>query len=351
MKKETNTNIARFLKQHSWNVSNAVQAYSAYLKWRAEKKVDNVHDSVPNKMDTITKLVSYAYCGFDREGRPIYWEKTGKSHAQAIMANVTVEEFVETHVWGFETMVKRAKESGEKNGRVIETFTTVLDFDGLGFMHSAAIPILKACQDLDTTYYPERVSKIIMINPPWMLPALYKMVRFLITDSLKQKIEIVNGDYRQELLKWIPKESIPEEYGGDVKNAFPVVSEEELANLTAGKENADEGLEKENIPAGYKSEKTVECDAQGGNFTWFFESEGSYDVDFSVVIESDAHPKDQVNYIVPPSRKVANKGSYVSQGACKLTFVWDNSYSYFNSKDIKYFVSVGPKVELTEVSN
>jgi len=104
----------------------------------------------------------------------------------------------------------------------------------------------------------------------------------------------------------------------------------------------DDGLTRENVAAGGTLTKELSCGPEGGVFTWFFESEGQYDIDFEIKLTQD----NKEVTVKPKSRSLTNKGSYTARGAAKLAFEWDNSYSYFNSKDIKYCVDLSPLADL-----
>src|SRR4051812_37081021 len=67
----------RFLKFNSFKVDASAKQWTDYLNWRASNNVDKILDSPSPNIDTINILNPYSYHYFDKENRPVYWEKTG----------------------------------------------------------------------------------------------------------------------------------------------------------------------------------------------------------------------------------------------------------------------------------
>ena len=68
--------------------------------------------------------------GFDKEGRPIYIEKSGAITPEVILACCTDDELYWAHILGQEFQVRRTEEQTKKLGKVVETFTTIMDLKG-----------------------------------------------------------------------------------------------------------------------------------------------------------------------------------------------------------------------------
>lgn len=337
----TDYTLFRFLRGYSFNPQNAAKAFREYVQWRADEKVDNVLEKNAAKYDLIAKLIPYAYHGYDNDGRPIYLEKTGKILCDALADStlITVPEFVESHKQGLELLMRRAHDESIRRGKRIDTFTTIIDLDGLSLAHRQAIPILVACTQFDAKYYPERIGKLIVINAPWIAPYLYQLVQNFVDPVTKSRLHIVNGDPKQYLPTIIPKENLPVEYGGTCSSCKGAcVPIQDASEILKELKPVNHGYESQYIT--YDFVKELECAENGGTFTWFFESEGGYDVDFSIEIQTPQTGADKKIFYKPVSRVVTSKGSYTSPTKCKLIFKWDNSYSYFNNKTIKFLVNV-----------
>ena len=97
-----------------------------------------------------------------------------------------------------------------------------------------------------------------------------------------------------------------------------------------------EELEEANISAGDKLEIAIDAENAAGTFGWYFISEGDYDVGFSVTVEEKGKVVEAHKY----EKCITASGSFTSTGPCRVSIVWDNSYSLFTSKTIKFYASV-----------
>jgi len=193
----------------------------------------------------------------------------------------------------------------------------------------------------DQTHYPGVVGRVIVVNSPWIMPVFFNLIKGFLGADIQSRIQII-GDAKTELPKLIPAEHLPTEWGGSKKSYDEIVPIKDAAGLLI---DEDEGLDAKNIAAGSAFNKEFSCDAKGGVFTWYFQSVGEYDVDFSARLIT---PDGKTTTIKHASRCTTSKGAYTSDGEARVVFTWDNSYSWLNSKDIRYFVSVVDKPVLSE---
>ena len=94
----------------------------------------------------------------------------------------------------------------------------VLDLAGLGFniiSNGEVVKIIKGCVAMTSAHYPARSHKMIIINVPTWFHMLFAIVKGLLNDAQKAKInvfkksEVLNG-----LRQFIDDDNIPKEYGG-----------------------------------------------------------------------------------------------------------------------------------------
>lgn len=335
--------LLKFLKFHSFDAAKAAEAYVAMRKWRVEKKVDQILDSDLPGGDLMRMVTPHGYVGTDKEGRPIYVEKSGKIHVDALLNAFPLETVVDSHVYGLETLRRRMAESSAKRGETVDQFVTILDLAGLGLYHGKALTVLKALQDLDNTYYPEAVGPIYIVNAPWIMPTLWEMVKPILNESIKAKIHVCGANFKEELREHIEADQLPEEYGGTSDQVIGETPYEEVRQFML-RDASGLSLAEQYIAAGGSFEKELEG-VEGDVFVWSFEADTGYDVGFSVTMTT----ADGATVMVKPeSRCNSSKGEYAATGGCKLVFKWDNSFSYFNGKNLKFHASVVPAKEHTD---
>jgi hypothetical protein len=138
--------LARYLRHNSWSVAPAVKQMKEYLAWRKANKVDDIlNDASFPSFATIRTVIPYAYHGDDKEGRPIYIEKSGQIATAALAdpAIVPPDHLLHSHIYGVELMQRRMYENSLKTGKRVNGITTILDFEGLGFHHRQCLHVLK----------------------------------------------------------------------------------------------------------------------------------------------------------------------------------------------------------------
>jgi len=350
--------LARYLRHNSWQVEPAIKQLKEYLAWRKANKVDEILNE-PNfpSRDLIRTIVPYAYHNQDKEGRPIYIEKTGMI-ATAALADEKIcnpDHFMHSHIYGVELMQRLMYESSLARGERVNGICTILDFTGLGFHHRNCMSILKKCLDFDQKYYPEYLGKLYVINSPWVAPYLFQAVQVFLDEVTKSRIQVVSGDPAEFLLQHIAPENLPKEYGGTctgvackhggmgadyalVKGCVDVLDSSQL------KAQEVSGLDSQEVS--YDFEKLVSATSSGANetFTWYFEVADGYDIDFSVELlpvsgQKESDPNKRV-LIQKVERLKTGRGTFKAPYPnAKILLRWDNNFSYFTSKNIKYTVS------------
>ena len=339
----TDFTLYRFLKVNSFHVDPARKQFIDYIHWRANHKLDTVLQTIPNKIDVIRTLVPHAYHGYDRAGRPNYIEKTGKIHCDALADESVLprEDFINSHMWGVENLMRLCHESSLKLGKRVETFTSIIDMNGLGFSHRTALPLLNQCMTLDSTYYPEFIGKLFVLNTPWVAPMMYNMTAPFVPAEIRSRVYVLKDV--SELHEHVDPAQLPVELGGTCQQhgGELCVDEPDATAINALVQTAhDDGLEKVYVSTEY--EKRLECDEKGGTFTWFFECDEGYDVDFSVEIVDGGGSGGSggKKYAKMPSRCQTNRGSYEAKGKCAVRLFWDNSFSWMNGKNVKFSAHV-----------
>jgi hypothetical protein len=165
-----------------------------FVSPQAFRKANNVDKILENpdfpSHDLIRTLIPYAYHGEDKEGRPIYIERTGMI-ATAALADENIaraDHLLHSHIYGVELMQRRMYEISLRKGERVNGICTILDFEGLGFHHRQCLFVLKTLLDFDKKYYPEYLGKLYVINTPWVGPYLYQAVQVFLDEVTKARV-------------------------------------------------------------------------------------------------------------------------------------------------------------------
>jgi len=116
------------------------------------------------------------FYGFDKQGLPSYIVKAGHVNAEHVR-RMTVQDFVQVHVWGMEYSFRRCDESSKRLNKVVDRFCNIVDLDGLSLKHRKCLPFLKAVAKIDEQYYPESMGHTFIVNPPWVFSMFWSIVK------------------------------------------------------------------------------------------------------------------------------------------------------------------------------
>jgi hypothetical protein len=237
----------RFLRARQMNLEKAAEMSNAWGVWvqtplpgsaQGRTPLTILEDIDDPNEDFYARLCPHCITGEDREGRPIFWEKTGicAANYSVLKKDLNNDTLIARHIWIQSLMGCRLKQMSEKHGRKIEKTNIVFDMNGLQFspdMDSIRYSI--AILQTDQNYFPETLNSIFIINAPWYFTAIYALVTPFMDAVTKAKFRIYGSDYFSALVENIAEDFIPVDYGGklEVRWSFPYpdLSHQEIIRL------------------------------------------------------------------------------------------------------------------------
>jgi len=203
------TDLQRFLKARKFDVQAALDMFESSNAWRLTNNIDIMLDKADPNEITFQTLAHHCLQGHDREGRPIYWEKTGSIVQVIFFSQFTNKELVDRHIRRMETQTRRMQESTQTQ------HTLVLDLTGFSVnFDPRGLQVFKETVQIDQNYYPERLGHFFLFNTPWMIYPIWSLISPFIDPLTLQKFHLLGTDYQTELKKYVSEENLPVEYGG-----------------------------------------------------------------------------------------------------------------------------------------
>lgn len=123
----------------------------------------------------------------------------------------------------------RANEQSD-DGESVRQILSIVDLSGLGLGHlrSLCYKFLSTVSKIDQgtakmrekkyvkkTFldnYPESLGHLFIVNPPWTFKAAWKIIHPWLHENTRQKIQFLGSNYKEEILKVVDAENLPEMY-------------------------------------------------------------------------------------------------------------------------------------------
>ncbi|KAL2854346.1 CRAL-TRIO domain-containing protein [Aspergillus pseudoustus] len=209
--------LLRFLRARKFDVAATKAMFIASEKWRKEFGTDDLAATFeyPEKPAIFNYYPQY-YHKTDKDGRPVYIEKYGRIDLNAMGKITTDERMLKNLVTEYEKCADpRLPACSRKAGKLLETCCSIMDLKGVGITSMPSVyGYLSGASAISQNYYPERLGKLYLINAPWGFSTVFSVVKGFLDPVTVEKIHVLGSGYQSELLKQVPAENLPKEFGG-----------------------------------------------------------------------------------------------------------------------------------------
>ncbi|KAJ6118059.1 hypothetical protein N7471_013936 [Penicillium samsonianum] len=222
--------LLRFLRARKWDVPKSFAMMMEAILWRVkEMHVD--HDvmakgelyalrQTQNKSSTSEQKAgndflsqmrmgkSYVH-GVDRAGRPIVVVRV-RLHKPGAQSEESLERYI-VHVIESVRLTLAPP---------VETAAVLFDMTGFGLSNMEYPPVKFILRCFEANY-PECLGIMLIHNAPWVFSGIWKLIRGWMDPEIAAKVEFTNSV--ADLEKFIPRDQIVEEMGGDEKWSYEYV--------------------------------------------------------------------------------------------------------------------------------
>ncbi|KAM7251993.1 hypothetical protein ACFE04_023876 [Oxalis oulophora] len=204
--------LVRFLKARDWNVLKAYKMLIDCLEWRIQSEIDDIlaKPIVPTELyRAVRDSQLIGMSGFSKEGLPIIAVGVGLSTYDKASVNYYVQSHIQMNEYRDRVILVRMPAASKKYGRSIGTCVKVLDMTGLRISQLNQLKLLTVISSVDDLNYPEKTDTYYIVNAPYIFSACWKVVKPLLQERTRRKIQVLQGCGRDELLKIMDYASLP----------------------------------------------------------------------------------------------------------------------------------------------
>jgi hypothetical protein len=188
-----------------------------------------VVDDMDRVFDELQEVYHGTWHKWDREGNPVFIERTGISDPRAMVkiakegaarrGDGTTDDqiLLEGHLVSMELGCHLTKVATERLGRPVFQFTYILDLKGykLSHLHQPILTALKGIIENDKKYYPETTRHAFVVNAPGIVTVAWNFLSPILDARTRDKIQIMGSNYQPTLLKAIEPANLPTWLGGE----------------------------------------------------------------------------------------------------------------------------------------
>ncbi|CAL9116761.1 phosphatidylinositol/phosphatidylcholine transfer protein SFH11-like [Musa acuminata AAA Group] len=201
--------LGRFLKAREWSVAKAHKMLIDCLNWRIQNHIDDILTKpiIPAELYRgVRDSQLIGLSGYSNEGLPVFAIGVGLSSFDKASVNYYVQSHIQINEYRDRVILPAAT---KKYGRHIGTCVKVLDMTGLKLSALSHIKLLTIISTVDDLNYPEKTETYYVVNAPYVFSACWKVVKPLLQERTRRKVQVLQGCGRNELLKIMDYSSLP----------------------------------------------------------------------------------------------------------------------------------------------
>uniref|UniRef100_A0A2L2YTQ0 SEC14-like protein 2 n=1 Tax=Parasteatoda tepidariorum TaxID=114398 RepID=A0A2L2YTQ0_PARTP len=345
----------RFLKARNFNLKNAEAMLRKHILWRKEFGIDTILTDF-KAPEVLQKYYSYGFIGYDKEGTPVNYVGCFKMDAKGLMKSIRIIDFHKECIFETERDVERMFERSKKTGEIISQKNIICDMAEITFSKATNMKALETEMEwfgILQDNYPEHIKRVYVINAPSYFSTMFAIVKLAITSGLLKKIQVVETEkVKETLLETIDADILPAFLGGNrtdpdgnplcktfIRHGGNVPKEYYFSKKSIQQE---EDVEYLYVSRRLQVDVLVDVEDPGSALMWEFETTDK-DISFGIYFKTlegelvELVQKKRIETTWEPET-----GIHVCEKSGSYVLAFDNSYSWFLSKEIYYRTKIIP---------
>jgi hypothetical protein len=148
--------LHRFLKARDFNLKKSTKMFFHYIRWRVVFGASHIATFPSGPWEPlISSILSASYHKWDKQGRPLYIQKSGAIDVDRFAREVSLSKIGVGHTWFTEQMKLRMGIGSRKTGKLVTKLVMILDIKGLGLSARKMMKIFQITSYIDQHFSPE----------------------------------------------------------------------------------------------------------------------------------------------------------------------------------------------------
>ena len=86
-----------------------------------------------------------------------------------------------------ETAFSSVRLASARSGRM-QRATSIVDASGVSLAHASHVRVIKAVAKIGTSYYPEVMKRVFIVNVPWAFAAVWRLIAPFLPEQTRKKV-------------------------------------------------------------------------------------------------------------------------------------------------------------------
>ncbi|KAI1713587.1 CRAL/TRIO domain-containing protein [Ditylenchus destructor] len=302
------------------------------------------------------------YCGYgflsDREGNPILMSLLGNMDVEGMLRSVQSKDYIKFSLAAIEKGVKLCNDRAEQTGRTFEQMMLVFDLDHISSAHYSSKQFASSFTTLVLLFqehYPLVLRKILIIRAPEMARIAFNSMTPFLSSSIQSLIEMPSEEgWQSALSHYVDLNAWPMHWGGRLcdDNGDPKCPS--LVRYGLGPVPDTYYVDPDNAMPDYDQLTTVYAGDKhlielkvkaNTRISWQYMTEEE-DVGFAIYYDKTnmANNLTEMENVYPYIRlecsQVPVSGSLVCEQSGRYMIEFDNYYSWFSAKQLRYNIEI-----------
>ena len=213
--------LLKFCRARDFDLKEVVKIFQNFITWRKDNGVDYICENFYFKeYNDLLSIYPHGFHKVDREGRPIYYQILSKLDASKLLKGGEEVKLKKYFIKLYELMMKyKFKACSKAKGHIIEQLCVILDIENIGItdLFGSTRSFVTLSTKIAQDYYPSNMAKMFLINTGKFFGLVYNMIKPLINERTRNKIELLGTDYKEKLFEYIDPDNLPTFLGGNCR--------------------------------------------------------------------------------------------------------------------------------------
>ncbi|GFQ71796.1 SEC14-like protein 2 [Trichonephila clavata] len=343
----------KFLKARNFNIKQAETMLKKNLIWRKELQIDTiVLDFKP--YEVLQKYISQNYIGFDKSGCCIQYAAIGSLDGKGLFKSANQFDVLRCVLQEMEKINLRLKHQSEKSGKTVNQSIFIYNLENMTLAkatHRQSVELFVNGIQIFQDNYPEFLKTIYIINASVYFTIVFPIIKRILSGALLDKIIVYGKEgWKEVLLSVIDADVLPKFLGGNradpdgnpLCNTFLVhagmIPEKYYLTKDFSKIAEKEGASYITVEKQSKFQVPIYIQYADSILHWEYEVKVN-DIGFGLIVETNSSDLPEKE-LIPVHKVLTELKSETGMYRCKEVgtyyIIFDNSYSWFSSKEIYY---------------